>query len=136
MCHGTCHFPCSIPEGGRKYNCDATINKGTSVSCNACRGNCVWNSQYNNAYRFRNYQEDDTRASDAMKACYEKARNESTSALNSAKFLTKDFEKIQMILNGMIRNALKATERLKEIVLKPDPLSGIDYIELLIESEK
>ncbi|CAF0939829.1 unnamed protein product [Rotaria sordida] len=135
-CNYTCHYPCGIPNDKEKYNCDAMVNKGLNASCSICPGKCIWNSHFNNTYRFELYQEDETRTSEEMKKRYEKARNDGKTALNLAELLKKDFEKTQMTVYGMIGNARKAIERLEQIALKPNPLSIVNYIELMIESEK
>ncbi|CAF0975138.1 unnamed protein product [Rotaria sordida] len=98
-------------------------NKDLNASCSICPGKCIWNSHFNNPYRFELYQEDETRTSEEMKKRYEKARNDGKTALNLAELLKKDFEKTQMTVYGMIGNARKAIERLEQIALKPNPLS-------------
>ena len=50
--------------------------------------------------------------------------------------LKQDLEGLQDYVLEHIEQAQQSLERLNEIALKPDPLTEIEYIDLLIESEK
>ena len=50
--------------------------------------------------------------------------------------MKKELEKLHYAVLGLINQARRSLQRLKEIALKPDHLTQVDYIDLMIESEK
>ncbi|XP_029930637.1 uncharacterized protein LOC115375364 [Myripristis murdjan] len=70
----------------------------------------------------------------------EATRNESTKVKMTIKELIKklqdEYEKVQDEVVTLMERSAKCLDRLKEIALKPNPLSTPEYIDLLIEGEK
>ena len=52
-CNTTCHYPCKIPDDGKKFCCAAMKNIGFEASaiCNVCPNNCSWKKHRNNPFR-------------------------------------------------------------------------------------
>jgi hypothetical protein len=135
-CNYTCHYPCGIADDKEKYCCDAMDAKNENSKCTVCPDKCIWNSHVNNAYKFELYQDSEIRTSEDMKERYQKARKDGTTTQNICEILKNDFKETQMNVCKMIGRARIAIERLEQIALRPNPLSVIQYIDLLIMSEQ
>ncbi|CAF3803842.1 unnamed protein product, partial [Adineta steineri] len=135
-CNHTCHYPCTITKDTEKYLCAAMNNHTISATCTVCPDKCPWNSHYNNPYQFELYQEKETRTVEDMKKRYQQAAKDGKTKLNIFEALKLDFQETQREVCRMIGRARRAIMRLEQIALKPNPLSTIQYIELIIETEK
>lgn len=111
-------------------------NHTASATCTVCPDKCIWNQHYNNSYQFELYQEKETRTIEDMKKRYQQATQDGKTKLNIFEALKNDFQETQREVCRMIGRARKAIIRLEQIALKPNPLSTIQYIELIIETEK
>ena len=135
-CNYTCHYPCGIPNDREKYRCAAMDSETVNSKCTACPDKCVWKSHVNNTYRFELYQDSENRTSDDMMKRYRQAKQDGTATYKVCQILQEEFKQTQEKVYEMISIAKKAITRLEEIALKPNPLSVIQYIELLITSEQ
>jgi hypothetical protein len=135
-CNRTCHYPCTIAKDDEKYLCAAMNVHTTAATCIVCPDKCSWNSHVNNTYQFELYQEKETRTIEDMKKRYQQATQDGKTKLNIFEALKNDFQETQKEVCRMIGRARQAIVRLDEIALRPNPLSTIQYIELIIETEK
>jgi hypothetical protein len=135
-CNYTCHYPCGIAEDKEKYRCNAMTPKDQNAQCSVCPNKCSWTAHVINSYQFVLYQESETRTSEDMKKRYQRATNYGQIAQEMVEVLKYEFTVIQTKVIDMIDGARKAIQRLEQIALKPNALSVIQYIELLIETEK
>jgi hypothetical protein len=135
-CNRTCHYPCGIDKDNEKYRCAAMDTKDQNSKCSVCSDKCSWTLHTNNCYRYELYQEDEIRTVEDMKKRYQKAKTDGTAAQDIYESLKNDFKKTQMKVYSMIGRAQQAIERLDQIALKPNPLTIVNYVELMIESEK
>ena len=133
-CNRTCHYPCGIPRDKDKRGCAAMDSKGY---CKVCDGHCYWDPHHvNNEFRYefedvlvkRHYADLEKKYKDAKKG---KATAESM-ILNLKEQVRNTFDKVCQ----NISKAKKCLECLEEIALKPNPLTEVQYIDLLIKSEK
>ncbi|XP_060788221.1 uncharacterized protein LOC132893282 [Neoarius graeffei] len=131
-CNYTCHYPCAIPEDENKSRCAAMTNG----SCTVCPGKCIWNVHHNMPYRFETEKVKERRTYANLKKQYQEALGKNMSIEKIIKQLRKEYEYVQVQVLELSEKLAKSLARLKEIALRPDPLSTPDYIELLIESEK
>ncbi|XP_031562348.1 uncharacterized protein LOC116298089 [Actinia tenebrosa] len=132
-CQMTCHYPCGIPRDEDKAGCAAM---GSNGQCNICPEKCYWNNHVNNAYRFELYQETETITSEELKNRYYEAASKKTATEKVIAGLKEDLQNLYLTVFGMLRQANSIIRRLEEISLRPNPLSEIQYIDLLIESER
>jgi hypothetical protein len=113
------------------------MNKKTRNStCTVCPDKCSWNSHVNNCYRYELYQEDENRTFEDMKQRYQKAKMEGKTAQDMYEAAKNEYKATQNKVYDMIDRARQALERLDQIALKPNPLTIVNYIELMIESEQ
>ncbi|XP_071164334.1 uncharacterized protein [Mytilus edulis] len=131
-CNRTCHFPCRIPEDRNKMHC-AAMNDG---HCTVCPEKCFWDIHRNNDFRFETYSVKVKSSYEELKRKYLLARigkERQTSVVDSVKLAFKQlYKKVQKMMND-VRCYIN---KLNEIALRPNPLSDVDYIDLLIQSEK
>ncbi|XP_063049339.1 uncharacterized protein LOC134443508 [Engraulis encrasicolus] len=131
-CNYTCHYPCHIPKDDDKEGCYAM----TDGNCRVCPGRCVWSVHFNMRYRWDIKRVKEKRTYNELKSKYVKAVGEKMNAEEIIAKLEEEYHQVQEKIVKMMGNLTKCLMRLKEIALRPDPLSIPDYIDLLIESEK
>ena len=131
-CSFTCHDNCVFDNDADKERC-RTMKDGY---CTACPQKCHWQSHSNTPYYFEYYDENEDRTYDDLKKRYETAK----SGKNKTQSMIVANEQILMQLQAEVYSLLDevrfSIHRLDEIALRPNPLTDIEYIDLLIESEK
>ena len=136
-CSFTCHFPCGILDDGAKYWCAAMDNGGQSnAQCKACPGRCSWTQHKNTRERFELTYVMKTRNHDDLKNKYEVASSRKATAEEMIANSEQQMESAHAQLLTMTEVAQQCVEKLGKIALKPSPLTQVEYIQLLIESEK
>ncbi|XP_026768836.1 uncharacterized protein si:ch73-170d6.2 [Pangasianodon hypophthalmus] len=131
-CNFTCHYPCNISDDEQKHGCAAMKNG----SCTVCPGQCIWNVHHNMLYRFETETVKEKRMYANLKKQFEEALGRNMTIEKIIKQLEEEYYDVQIKVLDLNDKLAKSLTRLKEIALRPDPLSTPDYIELLIESEK
>ena len=137
-CNFTCHHPCYIAnEKGKFYKCAAMKNlEDENTTCEVCPGECAWQQHRNMPYRLELQRKTVTKHYSDLKERYDKA----VEGKKQAEGMIKNMEREkQDFFNEILQNIQKAhrcIKRLDEIALKPHPLTDVEYIDLLIESEK
>ena len=137
VCNFTCHFPCGIPDNENKCYCAAMDNGGPeNATCRVCPQNCEWKKHVNNPYHFEIYEEEETRTSEDLLKRYNVAKGAKDAAEQAINGLHNDLAELSKVVYTDVREARHCIERLSEIALKPNPMTEVEYIDLLIESEK
>ena len=136
-CNVTCHFPCQIPNDKEKYNCAAMTKQGDmNTTCTVCSRKCSWVKHVNNSYRFEIYEKIVEKTSDELKKRYENAVDGRSKADSIISSIEDELQQMHTGVIDMIYQVHRSLTRLDKIALKPNPLSEVEYIDLLIESEK
>lgn len=131
-CNRTCHFPCAIPNDQDKMRCAAMRNG----SCTVCPNKCVWSMHNNNSYRFETYPVTVEKTYDELKQKYEIAQKEEKKQRSVIGKVSGAFSSLGNKVMKMVGDVRGYINKLNAIALRPNPLSDLDYIDLLIESEK
>ena len=131
-CNYTCHFPCKIPNTEQKSRCTAMKDE----YCTICTGKCHWSQHVNDRYRIEWWKRTVTRTVEDLKKKYYDAKSGKSKYESIVSGLEQELEKKGFIVSENIKRARACVQRLEEIALKPNPLSEVGYIELMIESEK
>ncbi|XP_063050163.1 verrucotoxin subunit beta-like [Engraulis encrasicolus] len=131
-CNFTCHYPCSTSHDTDKGNCSVMANG----KCTVCPGKCVWSVHFNNDYRWEITLEEEKRIHQDLKDKYEEAMREMKNTEKIVSDLEEEHRQVQRKVVEVMENITECLQDLKEIALRPDPLSTPDYIDLLIESQK
>ncbi|XP_049454443.1 uncharacterized protein LOC125902267 isoform X1 [Epinephelus fuscoguttatus] len=133
QCHFTCHYPCAYSNDADKARCGAM---GPDGKCRQCPGKCNWNVHFNQKYKWEYKEVTEKRTVTELKEKYLQA-NEAKAPVEAL------FGKLRAAYDNVHKQVVKFMEmsarclnRLKEIALKPNPLSTSEYIDMLIEGEK
>ena len=137
-CNRTCHYPCTIIQDGEKYKCAAMKPQDdpAKAACDVCPGKCSWNKHVNNPKRYEPYEEIEVRTYDDLKKRYEVALEGKGSKKAIIKKISAEIRGLENEVLRFIQEAHSCIQNLDEIALKPNPLSQVEYIELLIQAEK
>ena len=137
-CNYTCHKSCAYANDADKYQCSAMSRNGgtNSAECGVCPSNCSWRVHVNNPYRFELYEGMETRTSDELKKRYESALSNKEQVEGVIVEMKKELDAMNMAVLRKIDQARTSIERLQQIALKPNHLTEVEYIDILIESEK
>ncbi len=132
-CNFTCHDNCIYANDSDKKSCCAMNPDG---DCGICPGKCIWSKHVNNPYIFELYTEEEVRTSGELKDRYDTAVEGESRAETMIGNIKHDVTTLEFIVLDLVNAARKRLMRLDEIALKPNPLSEVDYVDLLIKSEE
>ncbi|XP_022777606.1 uncharacterized protein LOC111319040 [Stylophora pistillata] len=132
-CHKTCHSNCRIIDDANKFYCWAMNEEGR---CRICPRNCLWSEHKNLPYLIEYRTVTETRTAEDLKKKYHKAVKEKATSEQMMRAIEVSLQKVHVEVLTMIKRAQQSLRRLDEIALKPNPLTQVEYLELLIESEK
>lgn len=136
-CNKTCHDDCIYANDDDKWRCSAMDNGDEdTAACRVCPGKCGWRNHVNNPYYFELYQEDEVRTQDDLKRNYAKAVQGKLRVEGMIGTIESRLMQLDQHVMQMISEVHNSSERLDQIALKPNPLTEVEYIDLLIESEK
>ena len=107
-----------------------------SGDCTACPGQCSSGCHSVDDFRFEYYRENVTRTYKDIEERYKDATGKQLTVKEVIRKLEQDIEIGRKCITELLEESGRILNRLDEIALKPNPLSTIDYIDLLIESEK
>ncbi|CAL8347506.1 unnamed protein product [Merluccius merluccius] len=133
QCHMTCHYPCGIPNDADKRGCAAI---GPDGNCTECPNKCPWDVHFNQKYRWDYEDVTEKRNFQDLKDKYQEATNKKMSVQDIIKKMEVEYDHLQNDVVRLMEDSATCLNRLKEIALKPNPLSTPEYIDLLIEGEK
>ena len=131
-CNFTCHPNCAYANDEDKFKCSA-MNDGY---CQVCPDGCKWDIHNNTPYTFEYYSEKETRTSEDLKAKYDMAISGKTKTQSVMAGLECKLQSVHEKVCAMMDRAQTCLNRLDQIALKKNPLTRIDYLDLLIRSEK
>lgn len=131
-CNLTCHVDCSIQDDDDIINCFA-MKDGY---CAICSDKCNWNVHKNTPYKFDFVVKKVKKTYTEMKKKYEEAKG---LKLTHELFIKELLLDVKCIFIGVTERMMKmelCKSRLKEIALRPDHLSTVKHLELMIQVEK
>uniref|UniRef100_A0A3B4H8H3 AIG1-type G domain-containing protein n=1 Tax=Pundamilia nyererei TaxID=303518 RepID=A0A3B4H8H3_9CICH len=132
-CGVTCHYPCHIPDDASKRGCSAI---GSDGNCTQCEGKCSWDNHHNMPFRWEIQQVKEKRTLKEMKEKHQKATGKKITFQGVVDSLKDQYKNVQAEVVKLMEWSSKCLNRLREIALKPNPLSTPEYIDMLIEREK
>lgn len=133
-CNVTCHKECKIPDDDKKQLC-AAMSQLTGY-CKICPEKCFWSMHKNTAYFFEYVPRKVKKTYGEMKKRHEDALGRTLTHEKYIEELTFDIEDAFEEIKSMMNEMNNCKTRLKEIALKPDPLSTVEHIDLMIQSEE
>lgn len=132
-CQTTCHEDCQIPFDEDKRSC--WVIDGTG-HCTVCPQKCFWTIHKNNGYVYKVENEKVTVTIAEMKKDYEEALKKQLTDEEYIESMTESLEYMSNKIWEMLEESNKCKSKLKEIALRPDPLSTVEHIDLWIKSEE
>ncbi|CAK6984641.1 uncharacterized protein LOC108882446, partial [Scomber scombrus] len=132
-CDFTCHKSCAYGNDADKYKCCAM---GPDGNCKECAGKCHWSSHFNQKYKWEYKEVKEKRTAKELQEKYQKASKAKISVWDIIEKLKAEYERVQAEVVKLMERSTKCLNRLKDIALRPNPLSTPEYIDMLIEGEK
>uniref|UniRef100_A0A667Y1T6 AIG1-type G domain-containing protein n=1 Tax=Myripristis murdjan TaxID=586833 RepID=A0A667Y1T6_9TELE len=132
QCSITCHYPCAIADDQKKHGC-AAMKDGR---CTVCPGKCVWTVHFNQKYRWEYVKVKEKRTLKDLKEKYEQATQAKLTVQEIIEKQEGEIANLQDVVMSLMEESAHCIARLKEIALRPNPLTTPEYIDLLIEGEK
>ncbi len=132
-CKYTCHKVCGVPDNDSKANCSAMDSSGY---CTECPNKCHWTSHKNIPCLYEYHTEKEARIKDDVKRRHDSARSNYEKENENIKQCEIILQELRDEVCSLIRKAHNITKKLEEIALKPDPLSDIECLDKLIETEQ
>ena len=132
-CNSTCHVGCDYADDDEKAKCCA-MDK-SSGKCEICPQQCHWTYHKNLSFYYVYDTVTEERTSEDLKKKYESAKKGKTIVEGMIARIGEELEKMHQQVMRSIVKAQKCLHRLDEIALKPNPLTNVEYIKLLIEAE-
>lgn len=133
QCHFTCHDNCGIANDKEKHGC---IAMGPDGHCKQCPSKCYWSQHFNQKYKWEYKPVQVKTTLDDLKKKYEVAKDAKAPVQELVGKLNADHARVQEVVEKLMKTSADSLNRLKEIALKPNPLSTPEYIDMLIEGEK
>lgn len=132
-CQTTCHENCQILFDDNKRNCYVIDGTG---HCTVCPQKCFWTIHKNNGYVFKVENIKVTVTIAEMKKSYEEAVEKQMTDEEYIESMTDSLEYMSNKIWEMLEESNECKSKLKEIALRPDPLSTVEHIDLWIKSEE
>ncbi|XP_034534533.1 uncharacterized protein LOC117808985 [Notolabrus celidotus] len=133
QCHFTCHDNCIYAEDRDKIKCSAM---GSNGKCKVCPGKCIWSVHLNQKYKWE-YEEVTKKQTHAdLKKKYNIAKDGKSGVEAVIRKLRAEYDAVQTEVERLMNDLTKCLNRLKDIALRPNPLSTPEYIDMLIQGEK
>ncbi|XP_005751420.1 uncharacterized protein LOC102194809 [Pundamilia nyererei] len=131
-CEFTCHYPCPVKKDAAENCCAAMDSNGC---CTVCPSKCSWEEHVNEKKKWE-YREDTRKQSVRELKESIGVTDDKMTAEALVKKLESVFSDKLPDVTELAKMSCKCEDTLKQIALKPDPLSTSEYIDMLIEEEK
>lgn len=131
-CNYTCHYSCIYSNDKDKIHCAAMSNG----YCQNCPNKCFWEKHSNTQYRIRVTEKPKVVTYEDLKRRYYDAKTGKSAKESILSGLRADLATMRALVLGMIGTAHLSLKKLEKIALRPNPLTEVDYIKLLIQSEQ
>ena len=132
-CNRTCHEICRIANDDQKRRCASMDHKG---NCTVCPGLCIWSEHRNMRYKIIVETKKVKKTYEDLRKRYEEAGEKTLSGNEVIDKLYEEFTEKQVIVMALTVEVRKSIEHLREIALRPNPMSNTEYIDKLIETEE
>ena len=133
-CRFTCHKRCAYSDDSDKVNCSSM----SGGYCTVCPDKCRWTEHKNTPFYYKYFDEmiKVKRTHENLKERYFSAQSEKSRLENMISSSELILSQLQAKLYKLIERARESKKRLEAIALKPNPLSEIEYLDLLIATEE
>ena len=133
QCNYTCHDRCIYANDGDKKHCSAMSSSGY---CKVCTNRCIWSVHRNTPFEYVSVSKKEKVTVKELLDRYKTAEVEKSQKEVALSGIKRDLQALYEGVSDAISDVKKCLDRLQEIALKPNPLSEVEYIDLLIDTEK
>lgn len=131
-CNRTCHENCAFADDNQKMNCVAMSNN----YCTVCPKKCIWSDHKNLPYLIYLETRKITKTYEQTKAKYQAAEKDKSKNINVIDKMKTEYNLLMVDNSTLVTEVKGCINRLQEIALRPNPISEIEYIDILIENEE
>ena len=131
-CNRTCHDNCAIPDDSGKRGCVAMDGKGY---CMVCPNKCIWSEHKNLPYVIHLEKKKVVKTYEQTKAKYMAAQTDKDKNINVIDEMKREYNDLMEENKTLVTEVKMLINKLQQIALKPNPISEIEYIDILIENE-
>ena len=153
ICNFTCHENCAYANDDEKMlcwamedvDCEQCRNNddrekikcscSENINCRICEQHCIWSAHKNQPYLIKPQEIYVCKTYHEMKKKYESAKDEKGKAVDVLEKIKEHYDAVMEKNKKLVTEVKHHINRLKEIALKPNTLSELDYINILIENE-
>uniref|UniRef100_A0A8C4ZNB8 Septin-type G domain-containing protein n=1 Tax=Gadus morhua TaxID=8049 RepID=A0A8C4ZNB8_GADMO len=129
--------PVKVKTEKYSMNCEECNTAFTwSGKCKECKGECPPTKHAFKAFYWGSETVKEKRTYEELKEKYETASKKAMSVGDIIKQMELEHDHLEDEVVKLMERSAKCRNTLKEIALRPDPISTADYIDLLIEGEK
>ena len=131
-CNITCHKRCIFANDKDKYNCSA-MKDG---QCTVCDSKCSWKQHSNTPYIFTFKTEKVKKTyAEKLKMYKQAGENKGTHEVIINGMMT-ELDDLGNLIQDMMAQVNECNNILKTIALRPNPLTMVEHIDLMIQGEK
>ena len=136
-CNRTCHEDCMYANNDQKMDCSAmTYDRFTKdARCGSCDDKCIWSKHVNLPYLIKLQEKVVTKTFEQMKEKYHDAKEGLEKATTIIEEINQRSNAVMEQNEKLVIEIKESINRLKKIALRPNPISEIEYIDLLIKNE-
>ncbi|XP_039905250.1 uncharacterized protein LOC120744769 isoform X2 [Simochromis diagramma] len=132
QCHVTCYYPSSTSRDSEKEGCEEAASHGF---CTECPGKCHINVHFLQKYSWEYREVREKETVKELKEKYPKTNNDQTVVGGLTSNLRDEECHLRNEVKTLLQRSAQCLDRLREISVKPKPLSTQEYIKLLINGE-
>ena len=132
-CHVTCHVYCDLANDDEKRRCFAVDRNGY---CTVCDGKCYWQQHANTPYVLT-FETHKVRKTYLEKLrLYKKTVEKKVMHEQVIQRMVDELEDLCKGIQDMMKQVNDCNNTLKQTALRPNPLTMVEHIDLMIEAEK
>ena len=133
QCHITCHDNCAYANDDQKRYCCAMDGKG---NCTVCDDKCNWTQHANTPYIFSYETHKVKKTYEEKLKMYKKAGEQKVSHEQVIERMMEEIDELSDFIEALMEQVNDCNNTLKTIALRPNPLTMVEHIDLMVEAEK
>lgn len=132
-CRSTCHYPCQLLSNSDKWMCFAMDGVG---HCTVCPGRCPWGAHISQGHRWDYWIKTERRSYAQLEEEYRAAGRGQVAEEKAFAWVLQESRKADAAFEDLVWKSCYHLQRLQRVALQPSPMTPLEFIDLLICSEK
>ncbi|KAJ6666729.1 hypothetical protein lerEdw1_020453, partial [Lerista edwardsae] len=133
QCHVTCHYPCQLLGDSDKWMCFAMDGAGR---CTVCPGRCPWGAHVSQGHRWDYWIKTERRSYAQLEEEYRAAGRGQVAEEKAFAWVLQESRKADAAFEDLVWKFCHHLRRLQSVALQPGSMTRLEFIDLLICSEK